>query len=59
MSTKITSNGHDVKLEYNGVTERVSTNGNYSTNTQSVAKSNAETVQVTANQRNVDIKGNS
>ena len=59
MSTKITSNGHDVKLEYDGVKESVSTNGNYSADTQSTAKSNAETIQQTANQRNVDIKGNS
>lgn len=60
MSTKITSNGTQVNLEYDGITETVSSNGTYSAQTGMVSKSNSpQGVQETGTQRNIDIKGNS
>ena len=60
MSTKITSNGTQVKLEYDGIKETVSTNGTYSAQTGMVSKTNSpQGIQVTGAQRNIDIRGNS
>lgn len=59
MSEEIKSDGFTLKRNCNGVTETVSSSGFYSANTSDVFKTNAETIQETANQRNVDIKGNS
>ena len=59
MSEEIKSDGFTLKRNCNGVTETVSSSGFYSANTPDVLKTNSETIQETANQRNVDIRGNS
>lgn len=59
MSEEIKSDGFTLKRNCNGVTETVSSSGFYSANTPEVFKTNSETIQETANQRNVDIRGNS
>lgn len=59
MSKKITSDGINTSIEYNGVKEVIS-DGNYSAQTSNVYKTHSVSgIEETATQRNVDIKGNS
>ena len=59
MSNKITSDGINTTIEYNGVREVIS-DGNYSAETSNVRKTHSNSgIQETGTQRNIDIRGNS
>ena len=59
MTKKITSDGINTSIEYNGVKEVIS-DGNYSAQTKNVNKTHSVSgIEETGSQRNVDIKGNS
>ena len=59
MSNKITSDGINTTIEYNGVREVIS-DGNYSAETSNVRKTHSNSgIQETGTQKNIDIRGNS